>query len=868
MSVSVALAEAARRTEERLPKVAWPGLKAVELDARAMMVSRGGAQLEEHRGVDVFQAAESKAPWLVMGEPGSGKSTLLAGIVRSAFAEGRWAFFLPMASYDPSGSLDQQLASDPCAVESENKSIVRGGAAFIIDALDEARLEDMDLLFEKVLSWAEPVVEAGNVVVLSCRTGEVPAWVHARVAEARLVPLDEDEVNRVFESVRASTGRPELEANPLDGLDTELRELCRNPLLLMMTVYLYQSEGLEALQQLNSRANVYRYFFDQLSRWESRKRAPLARERLLSPAVREAIYAHIGLRMHEAGRVYIRAADMERWISEALNLDQVRQYIPLSALTTADAFEVIALSPPMTARGRGVLGDLEYGFVHQTFGDVFAAMAIVSTSDPVTEAEALFRSEGRRHWDVVIPMAGLLDSPEALIHRITRVSFEERRQDLLLLAARCLRDRWDVDRSEADDLCLRILEAFKYWDAFDYALIRALKDLRTSPRFPRRLRRDSMRFVSKYANFVPTELGNLTLEDLIRYLGSSDLETSCNAAFTLGQREYGSEGDQLRVIDALVERSRDASGQLHEQLTSALKDLAHPASRSHLEMLCRSRAVPVRSKAFALNGLGRIGDPRSIDVVVEYLLDHESQYRDSASWSLQALALKTRAVKSPRFAEIKRVYARALQAETSNIEGVFAKGNIMYSLGVLGAKEFLDDIVTCVETAEDPYVVEDGVNAIGLLGGATEIPLLEKYVTNDDPVVRMKAAEALLRLDPQGEIDIVRRLLLDKSAMVRDAISIRLAEYLEESSSADPGIAVTTDSIHNAFANPTMDRDRVLLKLGEEEAKLVRDMAETLLEQREIATRPRIEDRSGTNYVTLSQEAFNVLRDRLGALAS
>ena len=844
--------------KNRLPKSVWSNYVDIRLDPLGMAVTiPGSGRSVEHSGRALF-ANGGELPWLVVGEPGSGKSTMLANLVEEMLNEGRWTFFLPMASYDSARELVQFFAAADVDAEAVAEIRARGDGIFILDALDEARAEELGDLFEVIIEWSAESVRLGNTVIVSCRTAEVPGWVHMRVAEAMMLPVPDEEIDRLFEETRTKRNRSTLEADPLDGLYRELREVCRNPLLLMMTIYLYQTDGLTGLQGISSRASLYRYFFDELGRWDQIKRAPTASETAFTAAVREALYSNIGYRMHESGRVYVREADLQKWIAELFR-SQRMDYLFSSKQppTVAQAFDYIVLHAPMNARALGALGGYEYGFVHQTFGDVFAAMEIAAGTDPIVEAEQLIADRSRRHWEVLVPLAGILDAPDELTRSIARIAFEQKRQDLLLLSARCIRDRWNMPRSEADDLCMRILEAFKYWEEFDYALIHALKELPLSGSFPRRLRRDHDRFVRKYAEYVPAELVNSSLEDLVRYLSSEDLTTSCNAAYSLGGRDYHDAAQMERIVLALQNRAETAPAVLHEQIVAALKEIASPLSRAWLEAVCQDAQAPERSRAFALNGLGRIGDVRSVDVVISYMRNHNNLYRDSASWSLQSLAKEIRWSHLSVYGQIIGAYSSCLESESGDVEGVFAKGNIMYSLGVLGAKEHLPEIISCVETADDPYVVEDGLNAIGLVGSEVHGKFLARYLDHYDPVVRLKAAEALLKINAQRFAADVRPMLLDTCPMVRDALRTELRKV---NIISDP---LESKTLQESFASPLIERDRVVVRLSRGDAALVAELGETLLQQRQITSRPKIDERVEGTFVTMSNDAFDVIRSRI-----
>lgn len=53
----------------------------------------------------------------------------------------------------------------------------------------------------------------------------------------------------------------------------------------------------------------------------------------------------------------------------------------------------------------------------------------------------------------------------------------------------------------------------------------------------------------------------------------------------------------------------------------------------------------------------------------------------------------------------------------------------------------------------EPYVQEDGINAIGVLADITDLPFVEKYTLSSDPVIRSKAYKSLLQIDKENFLE-------------------------------------------------------------------------------------------------------------------
>jgi HEAT repeat protein len=804
-------------------------------------------------------AAKYRASKLVVvGEPGSGKTTLLASLARHE--ETRLLALQPMGLWTEDISLESLLAMGVLPEDRMRTLLTEGNGLVIFDAIDEARRANLDAVFEDLIKFMGEY--PGNQYVLSCRTAELPPWVGASLDQAHVLPVSEAEIERHMALARdrliSNCGQqPELH----DGL----KDLCHNPLLLGMTLALYEEGGPRGLEGITSRARLYELFLDQLEVREQAKRPPLPSERSLTPGCRQEILGYLGNKFHEDNQVYVTAVSMERWLAERLSEGAWDAWWADRRPSASQLSKALATRPPMKGVVRRQGESPRYAFLHPTFVDIFAAKYVQETgaADIPGTVAALVGVKSRGHWEVVSQLCGLVSRPEDVTTAVVQVANEHRRQELFRLAAMCVRDCWTMPLLEADDVRLRVIDAFKYWDIpFDYDLMRAVKGtLRaTGASFPKRLAEDLDWFITKYAVVVPTELSATPTDTLVKLVSGDNEALVIDAAYTLGVRSELDHNETERIRAALTDAAGSASGIVREQILAALKELASPESVPLFLNVIRTPDETPRSKAYALNGLGRVGDLRQADAVMEYMSDHVNPYRDSASWSLQALGRKAEAIDRALLTRIKQAYIDALEKESDDIEGRYAKGNMLYSLGVLKAKEFAGRIVKVVERAKEAYVVEDGINAVGLLGGEGSVELARRLLTNADPVVRMKAAEAAVRFSDQDALGEIQRLLSNENEypIVREAL-ISAALALDE-----PVVEAVDDEMKQALQSARAGGDgyqHIVLDAGTKQRFEL--LADQLFAEQRFKTRPHYVAAGQQWEVSMTQECFAAVANAL-----
>ena len=733
-------------------------------------------------------------PIVLVGEPGAGKTTVLVQYLRDTSAAGeRLPVFVSMALYRPGRDLMSLMDLREFSDAERNGLLVEGKLCVVWDGVNEARCEVVDDVFQEIIEFCQKFPR--NEYLLSCRTAEFPPWVRGHVNELYLLPVTEKQVRDQFHAI---LGRRKgiailhlLGSRELEWL--HLRELCANPRLLTMVLALVRYDGPPAILGINSKARLYGAFLERLYHRELGKPKESDWLRVLPIGIRDDILATVASRMQAAETVAVDESVLQEWISEELGREKFQKWWPSTRRPgVKDLCTAITGRPPFRTVDDVSTNTRQYAFLHQSFGEYYAGLylagAVESSQYTWKKLDPLIADQNRRQWEVVEFVAGLLNKPEELIARITTLAARDKEQAYLVLAARCVRAGARVSDKVADDIRIRLLDAFKNWGRpFDYELIHAMAEAlsEVGPSFPERLCADFKWFTEKYSHVRPVELRDATteiLQDLCVQGGGSAVD----AAYTLGRRLWSDPAEREGVASFLVDRLSDVEPQVREQMIVALKELAHPVSIEALVTIVEDPSETARSRAYALNALGMIGDLGTVDVVINYLRNLTNPFRDSASWSLQMFGHRARDADSGLFSRIKQVYLECLKAEQDDVAGRYSKGNIVYSLGSLDAREYVDEIMSWLQDENDPYVVEDSVQALGLLKDKRSAALLREYLHHTDPVVRVKAAEALGRLGDFDAAKQIEELLRDDYPIVRDAAAAVLELFHERRNAASP----------------------------------------------------------------------------------
>lgn len=723
----------------------------------------GGTEVEQYTILEIADRFP-ETPVAILGEPGAGKTTLVEMLAIQYAENGpRVPIFISMRMYSGQDDLREMfdIAFDNSLL---TDFLNRGRFLIIFDGLNEVSLNLREPA-ARAIAWFIDKYPS-NQFFITCRTAEYPPYLRAPALRFEVMPVGPDIVREYLVEFLGSG----LGIEVCNSLPPQVRDLCRNPLLLTMLTYIYTGE--RPREAPVSKAALYKQFLEQLYAREEELRSIE-----LTQQIREEFLRHLAISMKNES-TSVKRGDAQHWISDLYR----RDYLGTGYRLPAVFHEVLDL-PPMKAVQPGWHGaDIELSFMHQSFQEYYTACELLmrlAQGDASVEDISVYASPENEHWwETLSLLGGMMVDATPLIREIKQRAESTANlqgdQRSFTLVARCIREASSVDPAEVDDVIIRTLLAFKFGKVpFDYNLIYGLKLIRPeqrSPDFPTRLIEDVNWWLDKYARASAAKLDkDIPIDILLGYIESDDEGLVLDALFTLRDHEA-----KDQAVSALVKRLQHSTDTIREQVIATLGYLerdALPAVIPLIEVVRNPRETKW-ARAFALNALGKIGDARAVPAMIEYMLDHANPYRDSASWGLQYIA-KRNASSMALQDQLRKAYIEALLSETEDLEGRYAKGNIVYSLGELKATEYVDHVVQWLKGETDPYVLEDSIQAVGQLKDPKAWDISVAHLSNEDPVVRMMAIGALLSIACASEeksraLPFIQPLLDDRTAIVRE----------------------------------------------------------------------------------------------------
>src|SRR5262245_48164056 len=252
-------------------------------------------------------------------------------------------------------------------------------------------------------------------------------------------------------------------------------------------------------------------------------------------------------------------------------------------------------------------------------------------------------------------------------------------------------------------------------DIGDPASIDALAPLVTDPRSSVRMAACQALGALGGARVVPT---------LEKALYDTDESVRIVAARALGcVAGDGSLGVRLRV--ALQDESERIRGHVVKVVGERHRRDAVP----RIEGALRAESDAVRANA--ATALGEIGDRSSLPALYRSLDDPFYKVRCLAGHAIARIA--------PGDGEARAAVAKRLGSE----DNPMARVDLAWALGTLGDRSGLSTIRTLLFTGEPEDVRAEAAIALGELGDAAELPVLEKAMADKMGIVRSRAAEAM-----------------------------------------------------------------------------------------------------------------------------
>lgn len=366
---------------------------------------------------------------VLLGDPGAGKTTFLKFLALTlATGQGeeiglgnRLPVFLPLAAYANAGDVpldrfiaryyEEDMALGLPMDSMLSQALARGGVLFLLDGLDEVRERGRrHRIVDRVKDLFSLHRRAGNKFVLTSRiVGYREVRPEAEgLAECTLVDFDDDEIQEFVGKwtsalEKAASGESRVAVFQAERERTELlraihanpgvRPLAANPLLLTILA-LMKRQGVTLPDR---RVELYKTYVDTLLKHWNLARSGGRPGRDLDLAETTKVLAPLALWMHEVspGVGLVKEGDLHRELERIYESRGDSDPVRAADKFLEDVREHAALL--LDRGGR------QYGFIHLTFQEYLAAVALAQRAQKGAPAvaEVLAAHVGEAPWHEV-----------------------------------------------------------------------------------------------------------------------------------------------------------------------------------------------------------------------------------------------------------------------------------------------------------------------------------------------------------------------------------------------------------------------------------------------------------------------------------
>lgn len=728
----------------------------------------------------------------LLGGPGAGKSTLLLklAIMMASSETGNSIPVLVRCGLEKNVGVKKLVHLSGFSDEEKESLWREGRLCIIFDGINEVSDMSIKEFLNSIFTLSDDYSKCKFII--SCRSLEYPEMEYSPVEKYSVLPVTDEQIEDNLKNQFGEKEGISIFEELRHGTKNYLLDICRNPLLLsLLTSIIANAEpkdkSINTLKNLKNRNDIYKQFYKTITARQRNKNT--TSEHDTYHGLKDELLKTLSYYMQANNLVYIEEESLVDFIRnikyrESRSVDVIRDLQKENRHTWYwNVLNELVKSGFLNKYEKNSTTTHTFSFIHQSFQEYFAGCFLSSSKriDNFQYTSYLLLDGTKRNGDT-LEFATNQDSKNKIISYMVKYAQRYEEPDALVLAAKCIKEPETAKKDIllVEDCCIWLLEAFKYWDIpYKYNLIYAANDLLeyVGLDFPKRLIADIEYFGKKYTTSrefavieYPETFDFDYLQDIIR---NGVFEYKLNAIYTLGERVW-SEQHVMRVLDYLFSLIGDNEILIREQAIKAIKSLLEntPTDLDEQKMqvlisIINDKNETARIRTYTLNTVAITGNNTAIPVFMSYLKDKSNPYRDSASWSLQKLIIKSKKDEKYSQEKMQQFYYECLVDESDDEDGMYSKGNLVYTLSKLEAIAYIPQLKEWIMKETEPYVQEDGINAIGVLGGKNEIEFIKQYVNSNDPVIRSKALKSMIEiLQEDISPDLVEMIKKDRYSIV------------------------------------------------------------------------------------------------------